>query len=90
MCGLKRARQREREEKDARVFIFWDTSINRRATTDGDTIDIFFRFTTHSSDCLFTSWYVRCVCLCDIFISVCPCLYINLHILYVLLLYDCA
>lgn len=35
MCGLKRARQREREEKDARVFIFWDTSINRRATTDG-------------------------------------------------------
>ena len=42
MCGLERARHRERERerererrKDTRVCMFWDTSINRRAATDG-------------------------------------------------------
>lgn len=38
----------------------------------GDTLDILSAFTTHSSNCLFTSRYVlRCVCLC---VSLSPCL----------------
>lgn len=39
MCGLERERDeggREREKKGRKsVCMFWDTSINRRGTTDG-------------------------------------------------------
>lgn len=73
MFGLTRARQREREEKDARVF-------GIRASTGepqqmGYTIDILSHFTTHSSHCLFTNWYVRNVRICAIsfFFFLCPC-----------------
>lgn len=62
-------RERERERgrgtegrKDMRVCMFWDTSINRRATTERGTLAVLSRFTTHSSNCLFTSRYVQCVC----------------------------
>lgn len=71
MFGLTRARQREREEKDTRVF-------GIRASTGepqqmGYTKDILSYFTTHSSHCLFTNWYVRNVCLCAVcFFFLCP------------------
>ena len=47
----------------------------------GDTLDILSGFTTHSSICLFTSRYVRSVCVSVICISVCPCLCVYPHIL---------
>lgn len=64
MFGLTRARQSEREEKDTGVF-------GIRASTGepqqmGYTKDSLSYFTTHSSHCLFTNWYVRNLCLCAV------------------------
>lgn len=84
MCGLKRGRQREREERTRECLFFGIRASTGEPQWMGDTLDILSCFTTHSSDCFFTSWYVWSVWVCDICISVCPCLYINLHILYVL------
>lgn len=79
-----RGRARERKERTQEcVYVFGIRASTGEAPQMGDTLDIISRFTTHSSDCLFTSRYVRCVCvrLCDICSSVCPCLYVYLHIL---------
>lgn len=39
----------------------------------GDKLDILSCFTVHSSNCLFTSWYVQCVCVFVISAFLCPC-----------------
>lgn len=72
--------QREREERTS-VFYSLGCEHQQEIHNRQETVAFLSPFTTHSSDCLFSSWYVHSVHLYVIFISVCPCLYISLHIL---------
>lgn len=78
--GESETGERERKERTHKCVCLGIRASTGDPPQMGDTLDILSHFTTHSSNCLFTSRYVR-VCLCDVCISVCPCLYIYLHIL---------
>lgn len=81
MCGLERARREREKRKDARVCMFWNTSINRRATTDGRHT----RYPLPFYNSFFKLFVYQPVCsLCVFVMSAFLCVLVSLHILYAL------